>query len=87
LRRTSLTNQHRLPIAGRPNQTEKWIGAGSKIAAFDRLKEKVMSSEAVSQAETELLTDDVGDRLAKLEQEDEIDRMLAEMKTRRGVAN
>jgi hypothetical protein len=46
-----------------------------------------MHSEAVSHAETELLMDDVGDRLAKLEQEDEIDRMLAEMKTRRGVAN
>jgi len=28
-----------------------------------------------------------GDRLAKLEREDEIDRMLAEVKTRRGVAN
>jgi len=46
-----------------------------------------MHSEAVSQAETELLVDDVGDRLAKLEREDEIDRMLAEMKTRRGMAN
>jgi hypothetical protein len=31
--------------------------------------------------------DDVGDRLEKLEREEEIDRMLAEMKTRRGMAN
>jgi hypothetical protein len=29
----------------------------------------------------------VGDRLEKLEREDEIDRMLADMKTRRGTAN
>jgi len=34
-----------------------------------------------------LLADDLGDRLAKLEREDEIDRMLAEVKTRRGIAN
>jgi len=62
-------------------------GDRSKAATFERLKERVMHSEAVSHAETELLMDDVGDKLAKLEQEDEIDRMLAEMKTRRGVAN
>jgi len=46
-----------------------------------------MHSEAVSQAESELLGDDFGDRLAKLEREDEIDRMLAEVKTRRGIAS
>jgi phage shock protein A len=82
-----LARHRRSLVTSRANRAEQFIGDRSKAATFERLKERVMHSEAVSHAETELLMDDVGDRLAKLEQEDEIDRMLAEMKTRRGVAN
>jgi phage shock protein A len=82
-----LARHRRSLVTSRANRAEQSIGDRSKAATFEHLKERVMHSEAVSHAETELLTDDVGDRLAKLEQEDEIDRMLAEMKTRRGVAN
>ena len=82
-----LARHRRSLVTSRANRAEQFIGDSSKAATFERLKERVMHSEAVSHAETELLMDDVGDRLAKLEQEDEIDRMLAEMKTRRGVAN
>jgi phage shock protein A len=74
-------------VASRANRAEQAIGDRSKIATFDRLKDKVLLSEAVSQAETEMLAEDLGDKLAKMEREDEIDRMLAEMKTRRGLAN
>ena len=82
-----LARHRRSLVTSRANRAEQSIGDRSKAATFERLKERVMHSEAVSHAETELLMDDVGDKLAKLEQEDEIDRMLAEMKTRRGVAN
>ena len=82
-----LARHRRSLVTSRANRAEQSIGDRSKAATFEHLKERVMHSEAVSHAETELLMDDVGDRLAKLEQEDEIDRMLAEMKTRRGVAN
>ena len=82
-----LARHRRSLVTSRANHAEQSIGDRSKAATFERLKERVMHSEAVSHAETELLMDDVGDKLAKLEQEDEIDRMLAEMKTRRGVAN
>jgi phage shock protein A len=82
-----LARHRRSHVTSRANRAEQSIGDRSKAATFERLKDRVMHSEAASQAETELLTDDVGDRLAKLEQEDEIDRMLAEMKTRRGWAN
>jgi phage shock protein A len=82
-----LARHRRSFVATRANRAEQSIGDRSKTATFERLRDRVMHSEAVSQAETELLADDVGDRLAKLEQEDEIDRMLAEIKTRRGVAN
>ena len=46
-----------------------------------------MQTEAASQAETDLLSDDVGDQLARLDRKDEIERMLAESKSRRSVAN
>jgi phage shock protein A len=82
-----LARHRRSHVTTRANRAEQSIRDRSKAATFERLKDRVMHSEAVSQAETELLADDLGDRLAKLEREDEIDRMLAEVKTRRGVAN
>ncbi len=62
------------------------MGDGSKVAAFDRMKDKVVRGEAVSQAKTELVGQDIDDRFAKMEREEEIDRLLAEIKSRRGIA-
>jgi phage shock protein A len=82
-----LARHRRSLVTARATRAEQSIGDRSKVATFERLKDRVMHSEAASQAETELLADDVGDKLAKMEQEDEIDRMLAEIKTRRGLTN
>jgi phage shock protein A len=82
-----IARHRRSLVASRANRAEQSIGDRSKSATFDRLNDKVMHSEAVSQAETEILADDLGDKLAKMERDDEIDRMLVEMKSRRGVAN
>jgi phage shock protein A len=82
-----LARHRRSLVSKRASRAEQSIGDRSKAATFERLKERVMHSEAASQAETELLADDLGDKLATLEREDEIDRMLAEIKTRRGLAN
>jgi phage shock protein A len=60
--------------------------AAVKTAGFDRMKRKVAREEAVSQAKTELLTDDVEDRLAALEKEDRIEQLLTELKTKRGTS-
>ncbi|HET7749937.1 MAG TPA: PspA/IM30 family protein [Terriglobales bacterium] len=54
-------------------------------AGFDRMKEKVTRASAVSQTKAELAGDSVEDRLAALEKEDELDRLLAELKAKRGV--
>ena len=62
------------------------MGDGSSAAAFDRMERKVMHSEAVSQAKSEIATGNMEDRLAALEKEDKIDKLLAEIKSRRGVA-
>ena len=82
-----LARHRRSLVTNRANRAQQSIGDRSKVATFERLKDKVMLNEAASQAETELLSDDVGDKLAQLEREDEIERMLVELKTRRSVAN
>ena len=61
------------------------IGDGSRAAAFDRMKHRVVREEAVSQAKSEIAVDDVEDRLAALEKEDRIEQLLGELKARRGA--
>jgi phage shock protein A len=61
------------------------LGDNSKSATFERLKDRVHHSESVATAEVELLTDDVGDKLNRLDRDAEVDRLLAELKARRGL--
>jgi phage shock protein A len=58
-------------------------GSRSNVASFERLRHKVMRAEAVSQAKAELAADDVERRFESLEKEDEVGRLLAELKARR----
>jgi phage shock protein A len=58
------------------------VGDRSNTASFDRLRQKVMRSEAVSQAKAELVADDVDRRFDLMEKEDEIGRLLDELKAR-----
>jgi phage shock protein A len=62
------------------------MGDGSKAAAFDRVKNKVQHEEAMSQAKAELAVDCMDDRLAALEKEDAVEKLLSEIKLRKGVA-
>ncbi len=79
-----LMAQHRRARAvGRASDARMAIGDGSKQAAFDRMQRKVARSEAVSQAKSEIASDNIDDRLAALEKEDRIEQLLAEMKQKR----
>jgi phage shock protein A len=79
-----LIAQHRRSRAlGKANDAGRAIGDGSKAAAFDRMKNKVQHTEAATQASSDLLADDIHSRFAALEQESEVDRLLAELKARR----
>src|SRR5215831_11295287 len=54
-------------------------------ANFDRMRHKVMRQEAIGQAKTDLLSADgasVEDRFAAMEKEDEINRILSELKSK-----
>ncbi len=58
--------------------------AGSlESPAFARLTDKVQRTEAVSAAHVELLRGNVDDRFAALDREEKVDRILAELKSRR----
>ena len=59
------------------------IGDKSKVATFDRMKNKVQHASAVSQAKAELAGDSVDDKFAALEKQDEIEKLLKEIKARR----
>jgi phage shock protein A len=79
-----LIAQHRRSRAlGKATNAGLAIGDGSKSAAFDRMKNKVQHTEAAAQAQADLVADDVEDRFAAMEKDREIDRLLAELKSRR----
>jgi len=62
------------------------VNDNAKAATFDRMKHKVARSEAISQAKSEIAAENIEDRLAALEKEDRIEQLLAELKSKRGLA-
>ena len=59
------------------------VGSRSNAAAFRRMQDKVVLSEAVGAAAADLVNDSVDDRLAALEEQEQVERLLAEIKARR----
>ncbi len=81
-----LIAQHRRARAvGKASDAKLAGGNGSSANAFDRMKRKVASESALSQAKSEIAADDMEDRLAALEKEDRIEQLLAELKAKRGA--
>ena len=85
-KRDLLLARHRRSLSlGKAAQAQTMLGDNSKSATFERLKDRVNHSEAVATAEVDLLTDDMGERLTRLDRDAEVDRLLAELKARRGL--
>ncbi len=79
-----LIAQHRRSRAlSRASDARMAIGDKSKVATFDRMASKVRHAEAVSQAKASMLGDDLDDKFAALEKEDEIEKLLNQIKARR----
>jgi len=62
---------------------ERTMGNDTSAAAFERMKSKVQQTEAVAQATSELVGDDVEERFAAMEKQGEVDRLLEELKAKR----
>lgn len=81
-----LIAQHRRTKAvGRAAEAHQNASSIDKVGAFQRMSNKVMREEAVTQASVELSGEDIERRFEKLEREQEIDRMLLELKQRKGL--
>jgi len=82
-----LIAQHRRSRASlKASQAQMTMGDQSKLAAFDRLKHKVMQGQAASEAAVEMASDNLEDRLRQLDREDQIEKLLLELKTRRAAS-
>ena len=78
-----LTQHRRARALEKANDAQLAIGGTGPVANFDRLQRKVHRSEAISQAKSELVADDVDRRFDALEKEDEVGRLLEALKSRR----
>ena len=81
-----LIAQHRRARAlNKATDARTAIGDGSKAAVYDRMKRRVAHDEAVAQAKTEMITDSIDDRFAQMEKEEAIDKLLADIKSKRAA--
>jgi phage shock protein A len=79
-----LIAQHRRARALERASDAQLVMTGTGPAAgFDRMQRKVTHTQAVSQAKSELVSDDVERRFEAIEEEDEIGRLLGALKARR----
>jgi phage shock protein A len=79
-----LIAQHRRArVLNRTADAQLALREPSRETAMARMSDKVQRSEAISQAKAELTADSVEDQLAVLERQDEVERLLAELKAKR----
>jgi phage shock protein A len=75
-----IAKHHRARAAGKAAEAHLDLNANSASTAWDRMNHKVNRAEAVGRARAELLGDNVDDQFAALEKQDEIERLLADLK-------
>jgi phage shock protein A len=79
-----LMAQHRRARAlGKATDAQLAVGGRSSVRTFDRMQNRVVHNEAVSQAKAAMVADDVDERFERLEREDDVERMLADLKAKR----
>ncbi len=81
-----LIAQHRRARAmGKATDARAAMGGQSHAATFDRMRDKVLRTEAMAGAKAELASDALNDRLLALGKEDEIEMVLQQIKSRKGI--
>jgi len=82
-----LVAKHRRSRAlNKASQARIAAGDHSKMGTFDRMKNKIHGDEALSRAMAEMAAENIDDKLDALGKDDEVERLLAEIKIRKGVA-
>lgn len=81
-----LIAQHRRARAlGKATDARAAMGDRNHSATFDRMRDKVLRSEALAGARAELAGDSLNDRLLALGKDDEIEVLLQQIKVRKGI--
>ena len=82
-----LIAQHRRSRAvGKATDASAKAGDKNAVAAFDRMKNKVQREEAISQAKAEIEgSDDIDRKFARMEKEEQVERLLLEIKQRKSL--
>jgi len=75
-----IAKHHRARSASKAAEAQFNLNGNSTSTAWDRMNHKVNHAEAVSRARAELLGDNVEEQFAALEKNDEIERLLADLK-------
>ncbi|HEX4277918.1 MAG TPA: PspA/IM30 family protein [Bryobacteraceae bacterium] len=75
-----IAKHNRARASNKAAEAQLDLNGNATSTAWDRLKHKVNRAEAFSQARAELLGDDVSEQFAALEKQDEIERLLADLK-------
>ena len=81
-----LIAQHRRSrTAKRAGEAHAAMTHSAGSVTFDRMKDKVLRAEAIGEAHAEVSGESLDDRFAAMEKEDEIDRLLSEIKQRKSL--
>ena len=78
-----IAKHRRARMLARASDAQMAIGDRSNSATFNRMQNKVQRAEAVSKVKAEMAGDDIDDKFAALEKQDEIEKLLNEIKARR----
>jgi phage shock protein A len=76
----------RTRVVGKAQTAQSVAGDGKHVETFERMQQKVVRVEAINKAHQELSGESIEDRFATLEREDEIERLLTEIKNRTASA-
>ena len=80
-----LAKHRRSRALSKASQARMAVVDQSKLNTFDRMQNRVHGAEAMSHALAEMAGDNVEDKLNALDTHDEVERLLVEIKTRRGL--
>jgi len=82
-----IASHRRARTLSKASDAQMTVDHQTKHAGFSRMERKVNHAEAVSHAKAEMAgTDSIDDRFAKMEKEDEVERLLNEIKSRRALS-
>jgi phage shock protein A len=85
-KRDVLLARHRRSVAlNKAAKAQTNLGDSSQSASFERLKDRVHLTEATATAEVELMSDDVAEKLNRIDRDTAVERLLTELKSRRGL--